>query len=90
MYTSMLIHTCTYIHTYTQDHDSIGIDWLGPFSLDDEVSVNVREIPHYLSEEELQIFHSHITLAADELTEESMIHNFAVAKQFVYNAIRQH
>ena len=81
---------CMYrINCATQDLDGIGIDWLGPVSTDEDNTVNVREIPNYLSEDEMQIVQQHLTLS-DGLTEENMLHSFTIAKQCVYHAISQH
>ena len=72
----------------------MGIDWLGPVPIDNEEErVTVNKLPDYLLEEEIQVLRNNISSISSEehvLTEESMIHSFVVAKEYVYHAITQH
>ena len=70
------------------DWEVYGSDFAGPVSLDDDYErVIVDEIPQLLSEEERALLQQQLrppdTIA---LSEDVLIHNFALAKSFVQEA----
>ena len=66
--------------------NSYGTDWEGPIPLKDDVEiVHVDQLPSILSEEQKATLQQQIELTGT-LTEEWMIKNFAIAKDFVHNA----
>ena len=75
-----------------QGHDEslIGVDWLGPVPTeDDNHSVHVNDLPEYLSHEERETLWQHIAIDITSITlsEESLLHSFAVAKHYVYHVL---
>lgn len=86
---SPVMHLFTFIKNiyFWQGYwNSYGTDWEGPIPLEDDVEiVHVDQLPSILSEEQEATLQQQIELTGT-LTEEWMIKNFAIAKDFVHNA----
>ena len=79
-------HLLTFIIYWQGYWNSYGTDWEGPIPLEDDLeTVHVDQLPCILSEEQKATLLEQIVLT-DTLTEEWMIKNFAIAKDFVHNA----
>ena len=74
-----------------QDHDEMlmGVNWLGPVPTEVDHSVHVNDLPEYLSREERETLWQHIAIyvASTTLSDESMLHSYAVAKHYIYHVL---
>ena len=82
--TNISCHAFIHLYIYWQGYwNSYGTDWEGPIPLKDDVEiVHVDQLPSILSEEQKATLQQQIELTGT-LTEEWMIKNFAIAKDFV-------
>lgn len=65
------------------DYHEYGCDFNGPVTIDDEcTSVVVDELPQILTEEERQLLRQLLN-SHDVMSQDTLIHDFAIAKLFI-------
>ena len=65
----------------------MGVDWLGPIPTGNDDQVDVSQLP---SSEERETLLQHFNIDAttsSTLSEESMLHSYAVSKHYVYHMV---